>query len=97
MSKYPARNPETAHRAVNDEGGLVVLPSRSEVKVLNPVGSRIFTLLDGEHSLEQIVQSIVDEFEVGPEQADSDVRAFLGDLEKHGMLASSADAGEEGR
>ncbi len=33
----PRRHPDTAFRPVGDEGGLVVIPGRSEVKVLNPV------------------------------------------------------------
>jgi len=66
----------------------VVLPSRSEVKVLNPAGALIFSLLDGTHSREQIRDAVSSEFDVSPEQASRDVDAFLSDLEDHGMLAT---------
>lgn len=86
--KFPRRHPESAFRPVGDEGGLVVLPGRSEVKVLNPVAIKVFGLLDGSHSVEQIAGLVAEEFEVGEEQAVEDVRAFLAELEQHGMLES---------
>lgn len=91
MSDKPRRNPETAHREVEDEGGLVVLPRQSEVKVLNPVGSLIYKLLDGEHTVEQIIAAVVDEFDTTPDQASADVRQFLEELEAEGMLAQTGE------
>ncbi len=88
MTAHPRRAPGSAFRVVGDEGGFVVLPSRSEVKVLNPAGALIFSLLDGEHSREQIRDAVSSEFDVPKEQALRDVDAFLADLEDHGMLAN---------
>ena len=88
MQRRPNRNPETAYRAVGDEGGLVVLPTQSEVKVLNPVGSFIYAMLDGEHTVQQIVDRVVDEFDVTPDQALADTDEFLDSLEAEGMLAA---------
>ena len=65
----------------------MVLPGRAEVKVLNPVGIRIFGLLDGVHSVEEIADLIAEEYEVAEDQARDDVRAFVDELESHGMLA----------
>ena len=62
--QYPRRHPDTAFRPVGDEGGLVVLSGRAEVKVLNPVAIKVFGLLDGEHSPEQIARAVVDEYDV---------------------------------
>jgi hypothetical protein len=86
MAGYPRRAQGSAFRAVGDEGGFVVLPARSEVKVLNPAGALIFSLLDGGHSPEQIRDVVAREFEVTPDQAMSDVLEFLRDLAAHGML-----------
>ena len=83
----PRRHPDTAFRPVGDEGGLVVLSERSEVKVLNPVAIKVFGLLDGEHSVEQIASAVVEEFDVSEEQALQDVNAFLAELKTNGMLA----------
>ena len=82
----PRKHPDAAFRPIGDEGGLVVLPGRSEVKVLNPVGIKIFSLLDGEHSREQIVRAVCEEFEVAADQVTADLENFLGELREHGML-----------
>jgi len=98
QEKYPRRDPTTAYRSVADEGYLVVVPTRATVEVLNPVGGRIFSMLDGQHTEEDVVRAIVDEFEVAEAQARRDVRAFLEDLRGKGMLAidggNGATAGE---
>lgn len=86
--RFPRRHPESAFRPVGDEGGLVVLPGRSEVKVLNPVAIKVFGLLDGSHSVDQIARLVTEEFEVGEKQAVEDIRAFLEELDRHGMLES---------
>jgi hypothetical protein len=88
-TRCPCRHPDTAFRKVGDEGGLVVLPGRSEVKVLNPVGSTVFGLLDGRHSVEEIVAAVAKEFEVDAAQARGDVESFLAELDAHGLLAGS--------
>ena len=86
LTDRPRRHPDSSYRAIADEGGLVVLPGRSEVKVLNPVGVKVFSLLDGEHTVEAIVAAVTAEFEVSIVQAGRDVQAFLGELSAHGML-----------
>ena len=83
----PRRHPDTAFRPVGDEGGLVVIPGRSEVKVLNPVAIKVFSLLDGNHSVEAIVAAVAEEFDVNDDQASTDVEAFLGELNSNGLLA----------
>jgi hypothetical protein len=87
MASYPHRAPGCAFRVVGDEGALVVLPSRSEVKVLNPTGALIFSMLDGGHTREQISEAVAAEFDVSPAEARTDVDAFLSDLAEQGMLA----------
>ena len=59
--------------------------------MLNPVGSRIFSLLDGEHSQDVIVSAVAEEFEVSEEQARMDLGDFLDDLDSNGMLATADD------
>ena len=82
----PKRASTTAHRDVAGEGCLVVVPTEAKVEVLNPVGGRIFELLDGTRSEEQIVAVILEEFEVDEDQARKDVKAFLDELRERKML-----------
>jgi hypothetical protein len=91
LTHYPRRKRQNAFRAIKDEGGLVVIPTKSEVKVLNPVGSRIYSMLDGSHSIEAIVEMVVSEFEVVDEQARVDVESFLAELSADGLLEDSSE------
>ena len=93
-SGKPKRHPDTAFRSIADEGGLVVLPGRAEVKVLNPVGIRVFALLDGNRTVGEVAGVIADEFGVEPAEALGDVQEFLSELASHGMLLASNDAPE---
>lgn len=83
----PRRHPDTAFRPVGDEGGLVVIPGRAEVKVLNPTAIKIFSMLDGTHSVTAIVDAVTREYEVNDEQASRDVADFLDVLRENGLLA----------
>jgi hypothetical protein len=82
----PIRNPDTAYRAVGQDGGLVVLPGESSVKVLNPVGSKVYSMIDGKHTVDEIVAAVVDDFDIDADQARQDVEVFLKELQEHGML-----------
>jgi len=53
--------------------------------VLNPLADFIWERLDGERTLEAIVSEIVKEFEVGVEQAEADMKEFVGQLVQHGL------------
>ena len=87
---YPRRHPDTAFRQIGDEGGLVVLPGRAEVKVLNPVGIAVFSLLDGSRDLDTLAATIAGEFDIELAQAREDVVSFLTELQREGMLADAA-------
>lgn len=68
--------PDIVSRLV-DEETVIVLPERGQIKVLNGVGSRIWTLADGERTLGDIVQSICREYDVSSVRAEADVLAFV--------------------
>ena len=80
------RSPDVAFRILDGQG-VVAVPGRSEVHVLNPVGTRVFELLDGQRDEEQIARTIEEEFDVTVDKAKADVREFLEDLVRKGMVA----------
>jgi len=47
---------------------------------LNEMGAFIWELLDGEQKLESVKDKIIDEYEVSPQEAEADLRAFVADL-----------------
>ncbi len=83
--KYPKPHPQTAGRVIDGEA-VVILADSSEVNVLNPVGSRIFELADGSHSVEDVIEVIVAEYNISPEQAAADVNEFLKKLVEQSVL-----------
>ena len=90
----PKRSSGHAYRSIGDEGGLVVIPRQSKVQVLNPVGIKIYSMLDGTHNRDEIVAAVMDEFDVEESVARADVDAFLDELSREGMLASADGSGE---
>ena len=88
LTDRPRRHTDSSFREIADEGGLVVLPGKAQVKVLNPVGIRVFSLLDGARTVEEIASAVAGEFDVPAETARKDVLDFLTELADHGMLAS---------
>jgi len=64
----------------------IVLPGSGQIKILNEVGSRVWELIDGTRTTEEIVGLIVKEYETTPEAARADVIEFLEELKANGML-----------
>ena len=67
-------------------GELILVPIRNQVAdmefiyTLNETGSRIWELLDGQHSLAEIHQQMVDEYEIDPAQAEQDLQDLVESL-----------------
>lgn len=55
---------------------------------LDELGTRIWKLLDQDLDNEQVVATIVEEYDVAPDQARRDLDRFLGDLEQSGLIQS---------
>jgi hypothetical protein len=75
-ARYPVPHPQVAARIV-DGAALIVLSDAGHVNVLNPVGTRIWELIDGTRSIEEIAQTIQGEYEVTHQQALQDVEEFV--------------------
>ena len=89
-SDTPTRNPVAASRTYDDEG-VVIHSGSMELSVLNPIGTRIWELVDGERSVEGIINAIFEEFEVDLETATSDVMEFLGELLSRDLVRSGGE------
>ena len=84
------KNPSAAYR-VYDGQATVVMPERAEVKVINEIGSVIWDKIDGTRTVGQIVESslvsVLEGYDVTPDEARRDILTFLGDLTEHGMVS----------
>ena len=74
-----SRSPKAAWRVIEGEAVILSLDTKA-FRGLNPVGSRVWELIDGRRSVDEIVEVIVREFDVTPERAGADVQTFVRDL-----------------
>jgi hypothetical protein len=70
---------------VVDGQAVIVMADSGQVTVLNDVGTRIWQLSDGKHSVDEIVQTIVAEYEVTPD--DHLVRSTSARLSPSGSIS----------
>ena len=78
-ARLPVRHPATASRVFNGEA-VIISPAENVVRMLNPVGSRIWELCDGSHTLDQIAIALTEEFDVDLIHARQSVTDFVTDL-----------------
>ena len=89
------KEPNVVARKVANELILVPIRNRAEdgacIFTLNTVGARIWGLLDGKRGTAEIVETIVQEYEVEPPQAEEDLVNFLGQLEAIGLVVGTPE------
>lgn len=86
---YIARSPAIAARMLAGEM-MVMNSADSTFFTLNEVATAIWQAADGRTPLSQIVRDrICEEFDIGPEKAQSDAEHFVADLSSHGILLVS--------
>ena len=81
----PVPNPDVVGRLVGDEAVLVIA-GKGEVKVLNEIGARIWSLIDGTRTVGDIAGLICSEYDVEPAQAEADAIEFIEQLVGKGIL-----------
>jgi hypothetical protein len=78
-------------------GETILVPIRKNVGdmenifTLNETAARIWELIDGQRSLREIHQRVVEEFEVDPQQAESDLLELVESLNANGALTLRRD------
>ncbi|MCA9990552.1 MAG: PqqD family protein [Ardenticatenaceae bacterium] len=69
-----------------DNETILVSPDAGKIRVLNEVGSHIWQLINGQNNVAAIEAALTAHYNVAPEQVRQDVRAFLDDLTRRGLL-----------
>jgi len=75
-------------------GETLIVPVRSQgadvnaIYTMNESGTLIWSLVDGQINVEQIVEAICTTYDIAPEKASEDVVAFLYSLEGAGLIGS---------
>ena len=89
--RIPIHHPRTASRLFSGEA-VIITPAENTVRMFNPVGSRIWELMDGQRSVGQIIATLIDEFDVEPERAERTTLDFFAMLEEKDLVAWVDDA-----
>ena len=79
--------PTSAWRVIAEEAVILSLDTKV-LRGLNPVGSRVWELIDGQRTLDEIVDRIVSEFDVDRSQAADDVGEFARELLDRGLVTA---------
>jgi hypothetical protein len=85
LDSFPIPDSTVVGRIVDDEA-VLVLPEEGQVKVLNEVGARIWTLADGSITIREIAGNICAEYRVEQTTAEEDVVDFIELMIKHGAI-----------
>ena len=79
------RNPEPITGSLHDH--LVVLDiTKGKYFSLNPVATRIWELLEKPHSIDELCNSLIEEYEVGPDQCRQEVEEYLSEMENLDLI-----------
>jgi hypothetical protein len=84
----PIHHADTASRVFSGEA-VVITPAQNTLRMFNRAGSRIWELMDGERSIEEIAVVLSQEYQVEPEEALASVLRFTDELHGKGLVAYS--------
>ena len=79
LEKKPLKNEKYPFRIIDGQA-LIIDPSANVIKLLNGVGTQIWDWIDGKRTGNEILQNIIDEYEVSSEIAKTDLVKFLQEL-----------------
>jgi hypothetical protein len=82
--------PDVMFRIVGDESVLLNLKSEAYLG-LDPVGTRMWTLLTESDSIQSAYEALLDEYEVDGQQLRRDLEDFVGKLVEHELIIVAPD------
>jgi len=113
LSAFPVRNPDLQWRELESEEVVVTVKSPSKFSwrviswlfylpatrtiALDEVGSFVWRLCDGEHSVSAMVKALCARYKLGKREAEVSLTTYLRDLGRRGLIAFAvpADNGDE--
>jgi hypothetical protein len=87
----PIQNPRTTSRAFDDET-VVIDPTTNFARMLNGVGTRIWELSDGYHTIADIATILETEYTVSTSEALLDVTFFVEELVRRELVTLTSSS-----
>ncbi len=85
LRKIPIKNEKDPYRVT--EGTVLILdPVVNKIKLLNKIGSAIWELIDGKRKGSDILEIILEEYEVQKEVAEADLIKFIKELYDNNLI-----------
>lgn len=81
----PVANPLVVLREEFDDWAILFDPDTGNAFGLNPTGVYLWKLLDGKHSLDEMLHSLQRDAEDVPAEAGEHIQDFIADLTKRGL------------
>jgi len=92
-SQRPIANPTMVLREEFDDWAILFDPDTGDAFGLNPTSVFIYKLLDGRHSVEEIIKKVRENFEDVPDDVDAHVNEFIKSLVERGYAGYELDSG----
>ncbi len=82
----PIANPVVVFREEFDDWAVLFNPDTADAAGINPVGCEVWKMLDGRHTLEEIVENVRSRFDDVTETVFEEIASFVKDLEERGFV-----------
>jgi hypothetical protein len=91
MKMKPMRKPGVPWQVL-DGIAVIVAPAQQQAHELDEVGTFLWNLFDGEHSIADICTELCETYDVNESVAMKDIESFIGKLQREGLIE---DYGEQ--
>ena len=79
-------NPVVVAQEGADDWGVLVNMDTADTLALNPTAMLVWSLIDGQRSVDEIAREVMEQFEDAPESVVQDVEDLLGTLSEDGFV-----------
>ena len=87
LKSVPSRSPSVVTRKTGNEYVLVPVTNNiadmTSVYTLNETGTFIWELIDGKKSVEELIEAVIDKYDIDRETATRDVFSFINKMSKY--------------
>ena len=94
LKSLPVANPICVLREEFDDWAVLFHPDTAAAVGINPVGVSIWKIMDGRHSLEEIVKKVEEEYSEVPGTAPDEIKLFVDNLAENGFVGYEVAGGE---